>query len=206
MKMPIKSSALLIVFIAGVMFSAQTMAVGNGFYMQMGSGTADWNAEDDNDRWRFDSDTSHFGAGYVMDTAAGSSRFFNYRLQLGYEKYTDTIKNSTSELKFNSFIIDQDFGFALVRNEAVRFWLGPELRIAFLGESSDSYDTSLFGIGTGPVIGIDFRTASNVTMGFKGGYLMMSYDGVARDYLDGNDIEYDVNEDLVFFNFSVLFH
>jgi hypothetical protein len=94
----------------------------------------------------------------------------------------------------------------MMRNNAYRFWLGPELRIAFLGESSDNYDTSLFGVGLGPAIGIDFHTDSNVSMGIKAGYIMMSYDGIAQDNLYGNDIDYRVNEDLMFFNFTVLFH
>ncbi|WP_455212424.1 hypothetical protein [Kaarinaea lacus] len=206
MKLLKKSSGFALLLIISAMYSSQVMAVGNGFYFQAGSGNADWTAEDDFDRWHFDSDTSHSGAGYVFDTAAGTNRLFNYRLQLGYEKYTDRVRNSTSQLKFNSFVIDQDFGFAVVRNDAFRFWFGPELRIAFLGESSDYYDTALFGVGLGPAVGMDFHTASNVTMGFKGGYMMMSYDGIAQDNLEGNDIDYHVNEDFVFFNFSVLFH
>lgn len=206
MKMIYKISGLAILFVASVMYATQAMAVGNGFYMQLGSGTADWTAEDDFDRWNFNSDTSHFGAGYVMDTAAGSSRFFNYRLQLGYDKYTDRVQNSSSELTFDSFTIDQDFGFAIARTNGFRFWLGPELRFAFLGESSDNYDTSMFGVGIGPAFGLDLRSAPNVTMGFKGGYMMMSYDGTAQDTLDNNDIDYSVNEDFVYFNFSVLFH
>jgi hypothetical protein len=210
MKMLKKSSSYALLFIVGFItslaYSTQAMAVGNGFYVQLGSGTANWTAEDDFDRWDFDSDTSHFGAGYVLDTASGSNRLFNYRLQLGYESYTDRVKDSRSELKFDSFIIDQDFGFAVARNEAFRFWIGPELRFAFLGESSDGYDTSLFGVGLGPVFGIDFHTASNVSMGLKSGFLKMSYDGIAEDNLYGNDIDYQVDEDLVFFNFAVLFH
>lgn len=206
MKMLIKSSSLTIMFIVSVVYTTQAMALGNGFYVQLGSGTADWTAEDDFDRWEFTSDTSHFGVGYVLDTAAGTSRLFNYRLQLGYERYTDTIQDSTSELQFDSFIIDQDFGFAMVRNNAFRFWIGPELRIAFLGESSDGYDTSLFGVGLGPVVGLDFRTDANVSMGFKGGFMTIAYDGTAEDTLDGNDIDYQVDEDVVFFNFTALFH
>jgi hypothetical protein len=199
-------SSFAILLIASVAYSTQAMAIGNGFYIQLGSGNADWTAEDEFDRWDFNSDTSHFGAGFVLDTAAGTNRLFNYRLQLGYEKYTDTVQNSTAELQFDSFIIDQDFGFAMVRNKEFRFWLGPELRFAFLGESSDGYDTSLFGVGLGPAVGIDFHTDSNVSMGIKSGYMMMSYDGNARDNWDGNDIDYRVNEDFLFFNFTVLFH
>ncbi|MGD8939633.1 MAG: hypothetical protein PVJ72_09660 [Gammaproteobacteria bacterium] len=206
MQMFKKYSGFAILLMAGVVYSTQAMAVGNGFYVQLGSGNADWTEEDYFNQWYFNSDTSHFGAGFVVDTAAGTNHLFNYRLQLGYEKYTDTVQNSTAELQFDSFIIDQDFGFAMVRNNAYRFWLGPELRIAFLGESSEGYDTSLFGVGLGPAVGIDFHTGPNVSMGFKGSYLMMSYDGVALDNWYGNDIDYRVNEDLVFFNFTVLFH
>jgi hypothetical protein len=206
MKIQKLTSRFVIVLMIGVLHSTQAMAFGNGFYFQLGSGNANWTAEDDFDRWDFDSDTSHFGVGYVMDTAAGTNRLFNYRLQLGYEQYTDRVKNSTSELRFDSFIIDQDFGFAIARNNAFRFWAGPELRFAFLGESSDGYDTSLFGVGLGPAFGIDFHSASNASMGLKGGFMIMSYDGMADDNVYGNDIDYQVNEDLVFFNFNVLFY
>lgn len=196
----------LAILLAASVFSSQALAKGKGFYFHLGSGSADWTAEDDYDKWTFESDTTHTGFGFVLDTATAEDRLFNYRFQVGYERYTDEIKNSTSKLDFDSLVIDQDFGFGVVRTDTLRFWLGPELRISLSGESSDNYDTALVGVGLGPVLGINFHTGPRVSLALKSGFLRMTYNGTADDTTsNNNDISYDVDENIAFFSFAVLF-
>ena len=196
-----------ILLIGSVFYSTQAMAIGKGFYVHLGSGSADWTTEVDDTGFEFDttSDTSHFGVGFVLDTATDTDRLFNYRFQVGYEKYTDEQNNRSVKYEFDSLVIDQDFGFGIVRNDTLRFWLGPELRFAIAAESGDNYDNALIGIGLAPAIGINFHTGDSVSLGIKGGYMVMSYagGGGAKDDTR-SDLTYTVDEDFLFFNFAVL--
>jgi hypothetical protein len=188
--------------------STQAMAIGKGFYVHLGSGSADWTTEIDDTGAEFDtsSDTSHLGVGFVLDTATDIDRLFNYRFQVGYERFTDERNNTSQKLEFGSLVIDQDFGFGIVRNDSLRFWLGPELRLSISATSENNYDHVLFGIGLGPALGINFHTGSNVSLGLKGGYMIMSYGGgaAASDSNNQSDLTYTVDEDFLFFNFAVL--
>jgi hypothetical protein len=200
---------LALILISSV-FSTQAMAIGKGFYVQLGSGSADWTTEVDDTGNEFDtsSDTGHLGAGFVLDTATDVDKLFNYRFQVGYERYTDDPNDSSQKYDFDSLVVDQDFGFGVVRNDSLRFWLGPELRLSASVFSDDNYDHVLFGIGLGPALGINFHTGSNVSLGIKGGYMVMSYSGgaAASDNSNLSDLTYTVDEDFLFFNFAVLWH
>jgi len=189
----------------GSVFSTQALAIGKGFYIQGGSGSADWTIENDDTGVKRDRspDTSHFGVGFVLDTATDIDRLFNYRFQVGYESFSNEFDNTTYD--FDSLVIDQDFGFGIVRNDTLRFWLGPELRFSISAESSDNYDKALIGLGLGPALGINFHTGGNVSLGIKGGYMIMSYSGAGVADSDAlSDLTYSVDEDFLFFNFAVL--
>lgn len=200
----------LVIALIGSVFSSQAMAIGKGFYVQLGSGSADWTTENDDSGIEFpsSSDTGHLGVGFVLDTATAVDKLFNYRFQVGYERYTDERNNSSQKYDFDSLVVDQDFGFGVVRSDSLRFWLGPELRLSLSGYSDDDYDHVLFGIGLGPALGLNFHTGSNVSLGIKGGYMIMSYGGgaAASDSNNQSDLTYTVDEDFLFFNFAVLWH
>ena len=201
--------SLFTMLLISSVYSTQAMAVGKGFYLQAGAGSASWDAEDDFHSWSFDSDTSHAGFGFVLDTAVAKDKLFNYRFQIGYEQFEDKPTGSSRKLKMDSLVIDQDFGFGLVRNDRIRFWLGPELRVSFSGGTPDGYsdfDVVLFGLGLGPVMGINVHTNSRLSLGFKVGYMAMTYTGVGDDTSSANnDVDYNVDEGYTFVNFSMLF-
>jgi len=191
-------------------YTSQAMAIGKGFYLQLGSGGATWDAEDDlGTKWSFDTDTSYAGIGFVLDTATADDRLFNYRFQVGLEKYENKTTRTGSKLSMDSLVIDQDFGFGLVRNERLRFWLGPELRISFSAGSPDNspdLDIGMFGVGLGPAVGINIHTRSRLSLAFKLGYMAMSYSGYGDDTSAAdNNIDYTVEEHYTFFNFAMLF-
>ena len=85
----IQVTLALIIFIMGSVFSTQALAIGKGFYIQGGSGSADWTTEFDESGFKFDesADTSHFGVGFVLDTATDIDRLFNYRFQDRLRKF-----------------------------------------------------------------------------------------------------------------------
>ena len=202
--------SLFTMLLIGSIYSTQALAVGKGFYLQTGSGSATWDADFDSGfKSSFDSDTSHTGIGFVLDTATAKDKLFNYRLQVGYEKYEDKINGSSSKLKMKSLVIDQDFGFGLVRNKNIRFWLAPEIRIAFASGSpngSNGYDVALVGFGLGPAVGINFHTSQKLSLALKVGYLKMNYSGAGNDNSSSsNNATYTVHENITFVNFSMLF-
>jgi hypothetical protein len=190
----------------GSVVSTQAMAIGKGFYVHMGSGSADWTADFDIGQTRdFDSDTSHLGVGFVLDTATDGDRLFNYRFQVGYEQFKSDSSSQLANWEMGSLVVDQDFGFGIVRNDNLRFWIGPELRISISADSKDNLDMALIGFGIGPAIGINFHTSDSVSLGLKGGYMIMNYGGAGDDTsVFDNNIEYSVDENFLFFNFAVL--
>ena len=203
----IRGISCFAVILIGSVISTQAMAIGKGFYFHLGGGSADWTADFDYTPTRdYDSDTSHFGVGFVLDTATDGDRLFNYRFQVGYENFKSDSSSRLANWDMGSLVFDQDFGFGIVRNNKLRFWLGPELRISLSGDSKDNYDMALFGVGLGPAVGINFHTGENVSLGLKGGFMFMSYSGGGNDTsVFDNNIDYSVDENFLFFNFAVLF-
>lgn len=191
-------------------YSTQAAAIGKGFYVQTGTGSESWTVDYDiTPQQTYDSDTTHTGIGFVLDTATARDRLFNYRFQVGYEKYEDKPNNSGNKLKMNSLVIDQDFGFGLVRNHSIRFWLGPEIRIAFASgttEGINTYDVVSVGFGIGPAIGINFHTSRRMSLALKVAHLKTSYSGSATDNSsNNNNATYTVDENATFLNLSFLF-
>lgn len=201
---------VLSMLLVGGIYSTQAMAIGKGFYLQLGSGSSSWDLEDSYGfQWSFDADTDHAGVGFVLDTAPAEDRLFNYRFQIGYEQFVRKESSTSYKMDMDSLVIDQDFGFGIVRNERIRFWIGPQLRISFSGgtpEGATNYDVSLFGIGLGPVAGININTPTRLSFAFKFGIMAMSYTGVGDDTSTfNNDVDYTVDENYGFLNFAMLF-
>ena len=71
-----------------------------------------------------------FGGGLVVDTCLAQDKLFNYRLHLGYDYIAMDLKSRSAgiyEAKFNRINIFNNFGFGIVRNKLLRFWIGPQL-------------------------------------------------------------------------------
>ncbi len=175
-------------------------AAGFGFYGSVGSGSGDWTYEG---YPSFDVDTTHQGVGFVFDTNVASDRLFNYQLNLGYDKFT--LDDSGDKLELSGLIISNSFGFGIVRNEAFRLWLGPEIRLAWSSGSKTGYDYDLFGIGFGPALGMNFNLPGQVTLGIKTGYQIMSHTGEATEQSTGLWSDVDVDENMFYVNFVFMF-
>ena len=156
--------SIFIVFI-GV---TRVYAVGLGPYIELGSGGGDL----DDDYSTYNVDTSSTGFGFVLDTSHRDSKVFNYRLNVGYEKH-DIEFPAGGTIELDGLSIDNTFGFSVVRKKNVRFWLGPQISLAYYTGRHDNVDYSLAAFGIGPVLGVNFPMGPVATISLSGGFRLM---------------------------------
>lgn len=192
-----------------LVWNGNALASGIGFYVQGGGGTAEWEADDLRGQFDFDSDSRHGGLGIVYDSNVSQNSLFNYRAYLGYERAVHDPDNDFGDIKLDSIVFDQDFGFGLYRSGSLRLWVGPEVRISYSSGRPDDADDlkfKLFGIGAGPVAGVNFHINSTLSLCLKGGFLGIGYIGEVDDDSDSIDGEdYEMDQGYAFFNFAVIF-
>jgi len=177
-------------------------AIGLGFYLEGGGGSGQLTINPDiGPDYDVDVDVSHGGVGFALDTDVLNRRVFNYRLNVGFESMTFKPDNGGGDLDLGGIVIMNDFGFAMIRNQKLRFWGGPEVKIGFYGgEDDNNEDVKLVSFGLGPVIGLNLRLSSSVFLTFKGGVLYTGYSGEADTY----EIK-EGNATVGFFNIGMLF-
>jgi hypothetical protein len=164
-----KINVLIMVTFLFICSAPDALATGFGFYGTLGKGTLKfddgWWASDANGNSR--EDTVLIGTGMVLDTSVAQNQVFNYRLNVGYEKLKIDLDQTSESDRLESVVIDQDFGFAVYKSDATRIWFGPEQRIFF------SHDE--FGLGIGPVLGINLHTSREASVALKLGYLFSGF-------------------------------
>lgn len=164
-----KFHVLLVVVFLLLCSASGALATGVGFYGTVGKGTLkfedDWWASSGHDNSR--EDTQIIGTGMVLDTAVAQNRIFNYRLNIGYEKLNIDFDEENVSDRLESVVIDQDFGLAVYKSDSARIWFGPEQRIFF------SHDE--FGLGIGPVLGMNLHTSREVSLALKLGFLFSGF-------------------------------
>ncbi len=196
----------VIAFLLSLLWVPGSYAIGLG--MSLGTGTEDWN----NDRKHPD-DREISNYGFILDTAVAKDRLFNYRLAFQFEK--NQAKDRGLDMK--GIATTHDFGFGVLRNKAVRMWIGPQLRVAYYrdlspnGPSGVEYDGSALGVGVGPVIGLNLHFPKVVTLSASASYIMLGR--YAGDYgiddvntggrVGNNDVDADFNG--LFANISIIF-
>lgn len=200
-------AVVLLVVLAMVFCSSirDAKAFGMGIYVEGSSGSATLTPEDEDD---IDMDSSHVGLGLVMDTAIATRNVFNYRLKIGYDQpeYTyDYSFNREAKLECDSFILDNTFGFAMLRTPVARIWLGPELRLASISgelkvDGHKIHDIDGGGVGLGVAVGANFNLGPVVSLGIEGGYRQMYYFGT-----DDDDDSVDISDGQPFLGLSLLF-
>jgi len=155
----------------------QARALGMGLYVEGATGGATFSGNGNNDR---DTDTDqHIGFGLNLDTAVAKDKLFNYRLKLGYESvdFGWDVGTVTAGWDCHSFVLDNTFGFAVLKRPVTRLWLGPQIRLASLngtGKTSGN-DLNGGGIGLGLVLGANFHVGPVVSLGLEAGYREMFY-------------------------------
>lgn len=187
-------------------------AVGIGLYGGAGRGDAsDW--------WGEDLDTGHQEVGFVLDTSLAGRSAFHYRLQIGHDRFTADAHgpwDERSDATLEGLVLDHSFGFRLFQHEAVRLWLGPQVRVArYRGHGSypddlggeERTDIELSAFGGGPVAGVDANLPGGLTLALSGGWRVMFYSGDEEaqndEGTDGGDFE-SFAEELWFLDLAVL--
>ena len=223
---------------AGVIFSSPfgincAHATGIGFYLSRGSGDTDFNEDyDDDDSWydlESSGDAKFSGYGFILDTAVAKDKVFNYRLQIGYEDveydldsvyYEDlnmdiSASVSNFELDIDRFVLDNTFGFGIVRIPNFRLWIGPQLRIGYMsgdgtydiGGTKRNLDFDGLVLGLAPVIGANFNFINNLTIGVDLGYrfnfFVGSLDKTSAGLFDSGN--FYGNDDTFFINFAFIY-
>ncbi|HNW28762.1 MAG TPA: hypothetical protein PKN50_09820 [Spirochaetota bacterium] len=75
-----------------------------------------------------------FRAGLIFDTCAACDSEFSYRLKVGGGM---SWADSFTKTDFNGFYMSHTFAFAAVKNDYVKFWIGPQIGFSYRRGSSD---------------------------------------------------------------------
>ena len=190
-------------------------AVGLGLYGSAGGGSADWSDRHSD----FRNSIEHLSYGFALDTAPASDRLFNYNLNIGYDIFSNKNtrhSNAWENTDLEGFLMSHNFGFGGLISPSTRLWFGPELRLEWLeGAPSNfpDYKIRLFGVGFGPVLGLNFNVGERLTGVIKVGYQNMQYHGYGRGrYSHATDsasvssyeYNYNIREKLVCVTFEFL--
>jgi len=114
-----------------------------------------------------------YGGGIILDTCAAKNEIFNYRLNVGIERYNiDPLKNtnlfdhfknnnvtnsiSLKNVKIQRLGIINTFGFGILKRENFRLWIGPQLGFRYFWGISDHLNIGFIGIIYPPKPGIYF--------------------------------------------------
>lgn len=197
-------------FLVCLFAASSARAVGLGFYGEVGGGNSEWELDfDSGGEEDFDADTSHAGFGFVLDTAVSTDRVFNYRLNVGYDRFANELEDGGDDVDFDGLVIDNTFGFGIVRTPEVRLWIGPQIRFAAYSGSPDGaedLDITLGAFGLGPVLGLNLNVGPVATLAFELGIRWIGYAGEG-EWDDGSNDDFDVSisEGMLFLNAAMLF-
>ncbi|MFC1849497.1 hypothetical protein ACFL27_04730 [candidate division CSSED10-310 bacterium] len=177
-----------------LIFSSSTtaFALGLGFTIPVGSGSATAHYESGYDSQ--ETDFTFIGFGFQMDLATAKDKLFNFHLEATYIKLEN--EDTSDIFDLDGIMINSDFGFGLVRSDRIRFWVGPEVRITYFPEddsdtNQDYEDEGYLGLGIGPVIGLHIHAGSLITVVLKSQFVFAVFEGV-NSTIDNID-EYDIS-------------
>lgn len=208
---------LVVLSFISSLWCSNALAVGFGVFVDLSSGSGD--AEWDTDTVSWDVDTSAAAIGFVLDTAPTNERTFNYRLNAGLAGQ-DLEDDDGTTVESVGIYAENIFGFALVKNERVRWWLGPLVRVGIYSGETDTFifngdsiqtdiDYAEFGIGA--VTGLNFNINDKVVLSPSIGFRHCGFAGTGTTNEVIGGTRFSTEEDIsgtttsVFANFAVLF-
>jgi hypothetical protein len=165
----IKHVLLSIVVLCGGVFMfglSNAHAFGFGAYLEATRGSGSYEDFDDDgysgpNRYNDSIDVDTVGYGFVMDTNLSDPKPFHYRMSLGYSKI-DVPESVANDVDGYKISWDHTFGFGVVANENMRFWLGPQIHFDYsnwdipIGRTLRSkYSVDFFGVGVGLATGVN---------------------------------------------------
>lgn len=181
-------------------------AIGIGVELGGGTGTH----EENDFFYEFDVDSSHANISFVYDSNPYAQHSnFAYRLNIGLEsreledEYGDTLDTG-------ALVFDNTFAFTLTKNDKATFWLGPQVRVGFIGGETEqkvlgeALEASGFMFGLGVAVGTNIKTSDNVGIGLSAGLRSIGIAGTEEWGGWEDDFEAGVGE--AFVNACVLFN
>lgn len=128
---------------------------------------------------KYNYDTERMSIGVVMDTNLSKDKLFNYRLGLSYE--AEDFERTGFKYRAHGGCIENDFGFGIIRDDSIRLWIGPELRISYFEKDwGNGVKTSLAEVGMGPVVGLNININPGITLAAKAGYMIIGTGGTIK--------------------------
>ena len=236
LRYPSVASVFFLFFIIFILVTPPTVpvayATGMGLYFSAGLGESEFDEEWSGNIWadlNTKGDSNTFGGGLVFDTAVAKNKLFNYRLNIGYEKLeykADSIFNDTAntditdstqdyQLYFHRVVLDNTFGFGVVRNKNWRLWIGPQIRLGYQWGNGNMLTEPLameleldgFLYGIAPVVGANIHIAKAVSIGFDSGYRFnFSQGNLKKSFSSFNEAgDYKLQDEVFFINFFILY-
>lgn len=153
------------IFVVGFCFCVASKARAHGFGLHVAGGAGE---------------NAHAQIGLSWDTAVAEDRLFNYRMNLGYEKFK--LENHWGDTdKFSGLILENTFGFRLHADENMRLWTGPQVVTGL-------YDND-FAIGLGFSLGANWHLADQKSVAVTIGVRRSEYSGIL-DYSEYETVGY----------------
>jgi len=145
------------IFVTGgsLLNAGDAQALGLGLHVAVGQG-----------------ENNHEQIGISLDTAVAEDRQFNYRMNLGFEKF-ELEDHWGDKDKFSGWILENTFGFQILANEKLKLWAGPQI-VTGLYEND-------FGFGLGASLGVNLHIGDKTSLGITLGVRRSEYSGILDD-------------------------
>lgn len=196
------SLAVAICFTAG-----SALASGMGPFLQGNSGGLTWKF-DNSATGSEDVDASVLGvgAGFSFDTNCARDELVNYRINIGLEYAALDFEKTSEDDATAGLFFDNYIGFGVLRNEKLRLWVGPEVRLGFIKGIGDAYTDKLFGttFGVGPAAGLNLHLSRELDLALTTGIRFDMTTGSWEDQ-SGSTESFDGSGTVVHFTVSLLF-
>jgi hypothetical protein len=193
---------LAVLNILAFVFCSSSLSADFGVFLQGSSGSGEFEPDDPYDP-KFDIDTETRSFGFVLDTATTDESVFNYRLNVGYSSFT-LEDDYGDELDSKGIYADNIFGFALMKSETFRWWLGPSLIVGYYSGDDFDVDYSFFEFGVGIVSGMNFKLGS-VILSPSIGVRWNGYGGIFEEKGTSYEEDFTFNSTVGFLNLALLF-
>jgi hypothetical protein len=165
---PFQFAACALLFLA-TMFSAPPKAVASGFGLATGFGYGSVKETLMSGPNNF-SETRE-SVGLVFDSNLGRDHVFNYRGTVSYQMLQ--VRGYGEHSNSDGISIENDFGFRVIRNEQLRLWIGPEVKVEIFDTShSGNHPSGNLHFGVGPVVGTNIDLGNDFTLAVKAGYVL----------------------------------
>ena len=194
---------LALLNILAFVFCSSSLSADFGVFLEGSSGSGEF--EWDTDLYSWDMNTKTAAIGFVLDTATTNESIFNYRLNIGVSSLKLEDDSFGDEFDTRGIYIDNIFGFALIKNETFRWWLGPSIRVGYYTGDDYGIDLSFAEFGVGIVSGINFKVGNGVILTPSIGVRINGYAGTGEDKYSSYEEDFTANSTVGFLNFAVLF-